>query len=281
MVFDGAKYVKSMLSKYKTILEDEANRDYLDDYIGYGRVDTATFLQFVRACTGKLPRRKGQTQKKSQAQYRRAQSPSSESAQSSSDEELANGDASDWDQCDEQLSENNDKAERDEETGYALADEECDELLSENDDKVEKDEGTGFASADELESESEKNSQNLCCFCDEPLPSLPSPQLTSLLSKLKQLPGYPDRLSFQTFIDYCARHRFEVNEIPKAIDAGWCMDVNFHELSSRIEEHKDAFEELLNDPEGSHFFELALESRRKIKSHINRAYESFDEQGCG
>ncbi|KAJ2936028.1 hypothetical protein H1R20_g1066, partial [Candolleomyces eurysporus] len=124
----------------------------------------------------------------------------------------------------------------------------------------------------------EGNSGDCCQFCDEPLPAFPTPHLESLLSELKELPGYPDHLSFVTFIDYCARHRFETDEVPKAVSAGWPDHVNFFELAQRIKNIKVELEELLLDPEESQFFQSAVRGQKgKVKSGIT----TFQEQGCG
>jgi hypothetical protein len=252
-IFDGAPYRRTTVAKYKGLLDDENNRATRKEFIQYGRVQKALFLRFVEACTGKRPRRKGQRKPQTQ----RCVTPTSDEAESSDGESVA---------------------------ATTIEDKLCSEDDSDPDPDTEL-VAPIHSGVDELPDgtkpacePSKKGLGELCKFCREPLPAVPTPHLNSLLLELKKLPGYPDRLSFVAYIDYCARHRFETDEVPKAIAAGWPDAIDFFGLVQRTRNFKAELEELLLDPQDSQFFQVAVQG---LKGKGKNGIATFQKEGCG
>ena len=83
----------------------------------------------------------------------------------------------------------------------------------------------------------------LCPYCDELLPSSPTPFLMSLIAAAKRKsspdprPGnlYGLKAQLATFISVCQRHEFEIREIPRARARGWPSSIDFNKVKKRIE----------------------------------------------
>ena len=106
---------------------------------------------------------------------------------------------------------------------------------------------------------------NLCPWCDRPLPDKPSPRLEKLMAESKRhgwrdatRPWNPNAMipfHLKHTIDVCARHRFEMDELPRALSKGWVKDVDWDEVINRIM-HLSVLERIL---------EVIRDPRRSIK----------------
>ena len=76
-------------------------------------------------------------------------------------------------------------------------------------------------------------------MCDQPLPELPSRNLTAILAALEKCtykdpttdnPHHCMAPSICVFAGFCACHHFETHKIPNTIASGWPMQVNFGAL---------------------------------------------------
>jgi len=99
----------------------------------------------------------------------------------------------------------------------------------------------------------------LCPYCDEPLPSTPTPFLLSLLaSTLKRSyvdprPTNPKGLKapLATFIAVCQRHRFESVKLPEAMKKEWPTKIQFENVRGRVEKMKGRLESIILDGDAS------------------------------
>lgn len=104
---------------------------------------------------------------------------------------------------------------------------------------LEKHQGLFNTIMEQLESE-----KRLCPFCDQPLPISPSQKLLTMqkrlesLSTLDPLPDNPLHRrcqgGFTTYIDFCALHNFEAEELPNATSNGWLLNPDFKTLYDRV-----------------------------------------------
>ncbi|PPQ78707.1 hypothetical protein CVT24_002285 [Panaeolus cyanescens] len=129
----------------------------------------------------------------------------------------------------------------------------------------------------------------LCPFCDKPLPQNPSDYLKN---KLKQLidvttpdplpcnPAHRKASSFMVYISFCERHLYEKVEISKGAANNWPMSIDFTELPSRIIGLHDELEAIIENPEESHFYNVALKAR-SFKNGGPAGFETFIQQGTG
>jgi hypothetical protein len=83
----------------------------------------------------------------------------------------------------------------------------------------------------------------LCCFCDEPLPSVPSDELVDMRKVLEDEtwadlspsnPGRRDAERWRVYYEYCERHHFEAEDLPRAIEECWPRKIDFALLHERI-----------------------------------------------
>ena len=127
----------------------------------------------------------------------------------------------------------------------------------------------------------------LCPFCDQPIKTMPSPTLASMLNDLLKKtwsdplpdnPGHRKAQSFTVFASFCECHRFEDIHVPHAISQGWLMEINFSQLFDRVIGLEDALHEILADPESSSFFQLA---KKYYRSTQRNEWSKFSEQGAG
>jgi len=82
--------------------------------------------------------------------------------------------------------------------------------------------------------------EGLCPFCNEKMPESPSVELVQQRQRLEEM-TYADPLpenplhqtsvtGFRTFIGFCALHKFESEELPRARREGWPLQPNFGEV---------------------------------------------------
>ncbi|KAG1834349.1 RTC4-like domain-containing protein [Suillus subluteus] len=95
----------------------------------------------------------------------------------------------------------------------------------------------------------------VCPYCDEPLPSNPTPQLENLLATAKRK-SYPDprprnssglKAPLGIYISACQRHRFETHSLPEAMEKGWPQSIDFKKVPKRVEGMKGALEAIITD----------------------------------
>jgi hypothetical protein len=107
------------------------------------------------------------------------------------------------------------------------------------------------------------DSSALCSYCDQELPIAPSSTLTAMEERLYKaswpnpLEDYPNHQSVPLItmtVDYCARHRFERDQIPVALAHNWPFKPNFARLFHRILELGPILRTLCKNVDTSHFF---------------------------
>ncbi|KAJ4470087.1 RTC4-like domain-containing protein [Lentinula aciculospora] len=98
------------------------------------------------------------------------------------------------------------------------------------------------------------DANTLCPYCDEPLPSSPSPHLKNLLvttakkSVRAPRPTNPmgRKAAVSVFINICQRHRFESKILPEAETKGWPKSIKWdliHDRVMRMRKHLEALME--------------------------------------
>lgn len=137
--------------------------------------------------------------------------------------------------------------------------------------------------------------ENLCPYCDEELPTSPSDRLEAMKNSLElktwpspvsENPHHRAAASFQIFVSFCARHRFETTELPMAINAGWPLKPDFSTVFDRISKHYLFLAAIMESDEMvSMFFKSAKEYHRSRKGHRGMLHEvissRFTEIGAG
>ncbi|KAG6847694.1 hypothetical protein H0H93_006515, partial [Arthromyces matolae] len=138
----------------------------------------------------------------------------------------------------------------------------------------------------------EPPSPNLCEFCDQEMPSTSSPTLIAMREALEEKswpdstvsdnPKHREANSFLVYADYCSRHKFEQQHLPKAKQCGWPREINFENLRERILEHHEDILHVLEKPLESEFFKLA-EAGHLSKSAGKRiaSWDRFLKQSAG
>ncbi|KAL4066174.1 RTC4-like domain-containing protein [Scleroderma citrinum] len=98
-----------------------------------------------------------------------------------------------------------------------------------------------------------KDPSTLCPYCDEQLPPHPTPFLQSLMSKARRK-SYPDprprnscglRAPLAIYISVCQRHRFELLQLPIALERGWPQVINFQNVPKRVMRMKVELEAII------------------------------------
>ncbi|EJF64057.1 hypothetical protein DICSQDRAFT_81010, partial [Dichomitus squalens LYAD-421 SS1] len=116
--------------------------------------------------------------------------------------------------------------------------------------------------------------KTLCPWCDEPLPSDPTPHLRALMAAAKHV-SYPDdrltnplglRAPLAAFVGVCQRHRFERNWIPRARKRGWPTTIDWDALSGRISRLRGHLQAIVDDVDG----EFAAEASRTWRGGSRR-----------
>ncbi|QRW02857.1 hypothetical protein RhiLY_01856 [Ceratobasidium sp. AG-Ba] len=106
--------------------------------------------------------------------------------------------------------------------------------------------------------------EDLCPFCDEPLPDDPSPDLLKTLSELRLLAKPEPRARnplgltapLTAFINLCHMHRAESTYVQEGIANRWPTVIDWNDVRKRLqsEEIMDALQEIISDPPSSEFF---------------------------
>ena len=103
----------------------------------------------------------------------------------------------------------------------------------------------------------------LCPWCDQQLPTDPTPRLKSLIESVRSKsypssrPSNPLGLNapLTASVVVCQRHRFESHQIPKAQAKGWPTKIDFGRVKPRVEALRTKLEALLlnkpSDADGS------------------------------
>ena len=95
----------------------------------------------------------------------------------------------------------------------------------------------------------------LCPWCDQQLPTDPTPRLKSLIefvrSKSYSAPRPSNPLGLgaplTASVAVCQRHRFESHQIPKAQAKGWPTKIDFVQVKPRVEALRSKLEALVLD----------------------------------
>ncbi|KZT09830.1 uncharacterized protein LAESUDRAFT_461612 [Laetiporus sulphureus 93-53] len=95
----------------------------------------------------------------------------------------------------------------------------------------------------------------LCPWCDEPLPSAPTPHLLALIATAREA-SWPDprptnclglRADLGLFVDVCQRHEFENHHVPLARRRGWPTGIDWDGLSARVQALQPWLQEIVDD----------------------------------
>ena len=98
-----------------------------------------------------------------------------------------------------------------------------------------------------------KDPSTLCPYCDEQLPPHPTPSLQSLMSNARRK-SYADprprnlrglKAPLAIYISVCQRHRFELHQLPIALERGWPQIINFQKLPKRVARMKIELEAII------------------------------------
>lgn len=115
-----------------------------------------------------------------------------------------------------------------------------------------------------------------CAYCDERLPSVQSEILVAMGDELKAK-TIPDPVSwnknhrkatdFTVYQDYCARHRFELDDLPRAHLENWPEDPDLSSLNERLCQMKPDLLRLVATAtlEKNDFFTAAKKTYEKVK----------------
>lgn len=112
------------------------------------------------------------------------------------------------------------------------------------------------------------NDDDLCPFCDEPLPLYPSARLQRLLDRARVNARPQARIGnskglkapFATFVGVCNQHRNETTVIPEGVAQGWPTDISFDELPGRLKIMRPRLLRIVEQPNNSPFYREAMEN---------------------
>lgn len=99
------------------------------------------------------------------------------------------------------------------------------------------------------------DANTLCPYCDEPLPSSPTPHLEHLLATTAKKsvrasrPTNPlgRKAAVGVFINVCQRHRFESELLPEAEEKGWPKSIKWSLIHERVLKMKNHLESILEN----------------------------------
>ncbi|KAE9399197.1 hypothetical protein BT96DRAFT_820853, partial [Gymnopus androsaceus JB14] len=99
------------------------------------------------------------------------------------------------------------------------------------------------------------DANTLCPYCDEPLPSSPTPHLERLLATTAEKsvraprPTNPlgRKAAVGVFINVCQRHRFESELLPEAEEKGWPKSIKWSLIHGRVLKMKYHLEAILEN----------------------------------
>ncbi|OSX64116.1 hypothetical protein POSPLADRAFT_1137777 [Postia placenta MAD-698-R-SB12] len=101
----------------------------------------------------------------------------------------------------------------------------------------------------------EVDPKTLCPWCDERLPPVPTPYLSTLIAIAKQA-SWPDlrpsnslglRAPLGAFVGVCQRHRFESHQVPLAKRRGWPTEIEWDRVGARVAALKPRLQAILDD----------------------------------
>ena len=101
----------------------------------------------------------------------------------------------------------------------------------------------------------ETDPSTLCPWCDEPLPTRPSPYLLRLMAAAKTRSASDARptnplglyAAPAVFVNVCQRHRFESVQVPLAKRRGWPTRIDWKGLGGRVCAMRGALEAIVED----------------------------------
>lgn len=278
----GDRYPKTTLNRYRNIVLN-ASEELKERFRAYGSTARATIKQFVQAHDEEVFKKFGGSDtEESEAQSSTGSGTSSTHTSESEDEagdlEWAGSDRS-WEGCRAGMRSGNVEGSEDGE-GYQP---------TENGGSESVEEGL----VDEfVEEDAVLSPEMLCPYCDEKLPEKPSLKLQEMAQRLIHLstpaPQPENSLHrnapMSVFIDYCAQHKHETDNVARAQAEGWPLVVDFNQLASRAKEHKQALERIIDDPHTrSSFYQSAIEGRTPSTSKgkpDTRGWTTFGKQGA-
>ena len=141
-----------------------------------------------------------------------------------------------------------------------------------------------------------RDARELCPYCDELLPSSPTPTLTRMLEEIAKKsrpaprPSNPRgrKAQLRHFAIVCQRHRFERDVLPDAERKGWPKKIDWSALPSRVRRLRDELQEILEDEidHGGCVFwkELAKEIKEKgtrAATGVAGQFENFEKVQIG
>ncbi|KAI5825177.1 hypothetical protein K523DRAFT_420219 [Schizophyllum commune Tattone D] len=141
-----------------------------------------------------------------------------------------------------------------------------------------------------------RDARELCPYCDELLPSSPTPTLTRMLEEVAKKsrpaprPSNPRgrKAQLRHFAIVCQRHRFERDVLPDAERKGWPKKIDWSALPSRVRRLRDELQEILEDEidHGGCVFwkELAKEIKEKgtrAATGVAGQFENFEKVQIG
>ncbi|KAF6742807.1 hypothetical protein DFP72DRAFT_829593 [Ephemerocybe angulata] len=105
----------------------------------------------------------------------------------------------------------------------------------------------------------------LCPFCDDVLPDTLTPalkeRLSDLVSKTNRAPApynpHHRQASMLLYMDFCAQHKFERDEVPKATKENWPTTIDFEGVPDRVRSFETELQEVMEALTESTFFETA------------------------
>lgn len=96
---------------------------------------------------------------------------------------------------------------------------------------------------------------SLCPWCDERLPPVPTPYLSTLIVAARAASS-PDvrptnplglRAPLGKFVGVCQRHRFESHQVPRAQRKGWPMQIAWNHVSERVGALRPRLQAIVDD----------------------------------
>lgn len=104
-------------------------------------------------------------------------------------------------------------------------------------------------------------------YCHQSLPLKPTKSLIAQGAHLKSLSTTSGRLKYEQYALYCQQHEHEITTIPLGLRDGYPDRIDFEGILDRLTGGwmKKDIGRLLGKPEGSEFWERALELRRDWK----------------
>lgn len=129
--------------------------------------------------------------------------------------------------------------------------------------------------------------KTLCPYCDEPLPTTPTPHLRRLLQTTHKK-SHPDprstnplgrKAALSTFVTVCQRHRFESDILPEAEAKAWPKTIDWEGLGLRIERLRADLREIIDDPGPGDVDMQALVWQDEVRGGEGTLMTSFASKG--